>query len=48
MGCEALWTTGMNDSFHMNAQACGEEEAAKLSEKRKYFIHFKPSAGLLL
>lgn len=30
----ALWTTSMNESFHMSTQACVVEEAAKLGGQK--------------
>lgn len=48
VGCKASWTTGMNDSFHMNTQTCAVEETAKLTEKDKYFTRIKPTTSAVL
>lgn len=49
---EASWSTGMNDSFHMNTQSCAVEEAAKVSEKKtktqQHFIHIKAASDIVL
>lgn len=36
---ESSWTTGMNESFHINTHPCAVEDTCKLSEEKKKVFH---------